>query len=66
MKKYILMLVAACQGLAMMAQSPMYKMKLTQKDGSKICALTEDIESMEFFKVGKVQVEISERYKTST
>lgn len=66
MKKYILMLVAACQGLAMMAQSPIYKMKLTQKDGSKICALTEDIESMEFFKVGKVQVEISERYKTST
>ena len=28
MKKYILMLVAACQGLAMMAQSPMYKMKV--------------------------------------
>lgn len=66
MKKYILMLVAACQGLAMMAQSPAYKIRVVKNDGSQICALTEDIASVEFAKLGKVKVEISERYHTST
>lgn len=66
MKKYILLLAAACQGLAMMAQSPAYKMKVILKDGTTLNALTEDVEEISFTKLGKVKVDISERYKTST
>lgn len=66
MKKYILLLVAAFQGLAMMAQTPSYKMKVTLKDGSKLTARTDEVEELSFSKVKNVGVEIAERYKTST
>lgn len=66
MKKYILLFVAACQGLAMMAQSPAYKMKIRLNDGTTLNALTEDVEEITFAKLEKVKVQISERYKTST
>ena len=66
MKKYLLLLIAACQGLAVMAQSPNYKMKITLKDGSKLSARTDEVEELTFSKLGKVKVELSERYKTST
>ncbi len=60
------MLVAACQGLAMMAQSPAYKMKITLNDGSKLSAAIDEVEEIAFAKLGKVKVDLSERYKTST
>ncbi len=66
MKKYILLLIAACQGLAMMAQTPSYKMKVTLKDGSKLTALTDEVEELTFGKLGKVKAELSQRYVTST
>lgn len=66
MKKYILLLIAACQGLAMMAQTPSYKMKVTLKNGQKLVALTDEVEELAFGRVGKVKVDITERYKTST
>ena len=48
MKKYLLLLIAACQGLAVMAQSPNYKMKITLKDGSKLSARTDEVEELTF------------------
>lgn len=66
MKRYILLLAAACTGAAMMAQAPSYKMKVVLKDGTQLCALTDEVEELSFAKLGKVKVDISERYKTST
>lgn len=66
MKKYILLLIAACQGMAMMAQTPAYKMKVTLKDGSKLVALTDEVEELTFAKLDKVKADLSQRYVTST
>ena len=66
MKRYILMLAAALTGTAVMAQTPSYKMKVTLKDGTKLTALTDEVEEISFAKLGKVKVNLSERYKTST
>ena len=66
MKKYILALVAACMGLAVTAQSSAYKMKIKMRNGSKLCAITDEVDSITFAKLGKVQATLSERYKTST
>lgn len=66
MKKYLLLLLAACQGLAVMAQTPDYKMKITMKNGTKLTARTDEVEDITFAKIGKMEVTISEKYKTST
>lgn len=66
MKKYLLLLLAACQGLAVMAQTPDYKMKITMKNGTKLTARTDEVEDITFDKIGKTEVTISEKYKTST
>ena len=66
MKKYLLLLLAACQGLAVMAQTPDYKMKITMKNGTKLTARTDEVEDITFAKIGKTEVTISEKYKTST
>lgn len=60
------MLAAALTGTAVMAQTPSYKMKVTLKDGTRLTALTDEVEEISFAKLGKVKVNLSERYKTST
>lgn len=47
MKKSILLMSALffC-GMTALAQEPLYKMKLTLQDGSKLAALTDEIDSM--------------------
>ena len=60
MKKYLLLLLAVCQGVAVMAQQPTsYKMKVTLKSGEKIVMLTEDIDSLTFADYDKVKVNLS-------
>ena len=66
MKKYIIALVAACMGLTVTAQSSAYKMKINMRDGSKLSVITDEVDSITFAKLGKVQATLSERYKTST
>ena len=67
MKKYLLLLLAVCQGGAVMAQQPTsYKMKVTLKSGEKIVMLTEDIDSLTFADYDKVKVNLSERFVTSS
>ena len=67
MKKYLLLLLAVCQGVAVMAQQPTsYKMKVTLKSGEKIVMLTEDIDSLTFADYDKVKVNLSERFVTSS
>ena len=48
MKKSILLMSALffC-GMTALAQEPLYKMKLTLQDGSKLAALTDEIASMQ-------------------
>lgn len=58
MKKYLLLLLAACQGLAVMAQTPDYKMKITMKNGTKLTARTDEVEDITFAKIGKTEVTI--------
>lgn len=66
MKKYLLLLLAACQGMAAMAQSPAYKLKINMKNGTKLSVITDEVEAIKFAKLGKVQAKLSQRYVTST
>ena len=66
MKKHLLLLIAACQGLAVMAQSPAYKLKINLKNGSKLSVITDEVDAIKFGKLGKVQASLSQRYVTST
>jgi len=67
MKKSILLMSALffC-GMTALAQEPLYKMKLTLQDGSKIAALTDEIDSMQLTTVKAAEVHVTERYKTSS
>lgn len=66
MKKHLLLLIAACQGLAVMAQSPAYKLKINLKNGLKLSVITDEVDAIKFGKLGKVQASLSQRYVTST
>ena len=67
MKKSILLMSALffC-GMTALAQEPLYKMKLTLQDGSKLAALTDEIDSMQLTTVKAAEVHVTERYKTSS
>lgn len=67
MKKSILLMSALffC-GMTALAQEPLYKMKLTLQDGSKLAALTDEIDSMQLTTVKTAEVHVTERYKTSS
>ncbi|WP_232220070.1 hypothetical protein [Prevotella falsenii] len=67
MKKYLILLLAVCQGMAAMAQqNTSYKMKVTLKSGKKIALLAEDIDSLTFAQYEKAQVNLSKRFVTSS
>ena len=67
MKKSLLLMSALffC-GMTALAQEPLYKMKLTLQDGSKLAALTDEIDSMQLTTVKAAEVHVTERYKTSS
>lgn len=67
MKKSILLMSALffC-GMTALAQEPLYKMKLTLQDGSKLAVLTDEIDSMQLTTVKAAEVHVTERYKTSS
>lgn len=66
MKRNILLFIVALTAATMTAQTQSYKLRITQKDGTETYMLTEDVKDMRFVKLGKVKVNISERYATST
>ena len=67
MKKSILFLSALLfSGMTALAQQPLYKMKITLQDGSKVAALTDEIDSMQLVEVGKAEADVELRYKTSS
>ena len=66
MKKTLFLMFAACQTLAMTAQTPDYKIKIALNDGSVLTARIDEVDSLTFSKLGKVEAVLSERYKTST
>ena len=61
MKKYLLLLLVACQSMAAMAQSPAYKLKINMKNGTKLSVITDEVEAIKFAKLGKVQAKLSQR-----
>ena len=66
MKRNILLVAAAFAAATVSAQSPAYRLKITQKNGTLTYMLTDDVKEMKFVKLGKVKVNLSERYATST
>ena len=67
MKKYIFLLLAACQGLATMAQENVaYKLKVNLASGEKFAFRADEVDSITFANYEKVQVNLSKRFVTST
>lgn len=66
MRRHLLTLAALCVALAAAAQTPQYKVKIKLTDGRHLTALAEEVDSITFASLGKVQATISERYHTST
>ncbi len=66
MKRNILLFAVAITAATVAAQSPAYRLKITQKNDMQHFMLTEDVTEMKFVKLGKVKVNLSERYATST
>ena len=67
MKKYIFLLLAACQGLATMAQENVaYKLKVNLASGEKLAFRADEVDSITFANYEKVQVNLSKRFVTST
>ena len=60
MKKYIFLLLAACQGLATMAQENVaYKLKVNLASGEKLAFRADEVDSITFANYEKVQVNLS-------
>ncbi len=66
MKRNILFFIVALTAATMTAQTQSYKLRISQNNGAETYMLTEDVKDMRFVKLGKVKVNISERYATST
>ena len=67
MKKYIFLLLAACQGLATMAQENVaYKLKVKfWLQVKKFAFRADEVDSITFANYEKVQVNLSKRFVTS-
>lgn len=67
-KSFLLMAALTLCGMTVRAQAQeqLYKMKITMQDGSRLSALTDEVDSMELVEIGEAKVSVTERYKTSS
>lgn len=66
MRRMLILLAAVLSAACMQAQEPQYKMILTLKDGRRMAALCDDIDSMRLARLGQTRARLAERYATST
>lgn len=66
MTRMLILLAAVLSAACLQAQEPQYKMILTMKDGRRMAALCDDIDSMRLARLGQTRALLSGRYVTSS